>query len=378
MKIERIDRFRFPIPFKQVFRHASASRAKAENVIVAARSIDGTVGYGEGCPRDYVTGESVVSATEFISRHRNSIVQRVRSLDDLRHWIGDHTQEIDANPAAFCAIELALLDLLGHSEGKSVEALLGLPPLRGSFHYSAVLGDSPHVIYWLQLRRYWKAGFRDFKIKVSGDRARDGRKIAAIRSRGGTNVRVRLDANNLWHAVDDCIAALQDLSVPLFAVEEPLQVGDLWGFAEVARKCQTRVILDESLVRAGQLDALDDPALWIANLRVSKMGGLCRSLALAEDLAQRGIGVIVGAQVGETSLLTRAGLTIAHMAADNLHAMEGGFGTHLLQRNLTSPCLMFGDGGLLYPENYLEGEGTGLGLNVHADALSTPLVPGEV
>ena len=91
MKIERIDSFRFPIPFKQVFRHASASRAKAENVIVAVRSIDGTVGYGEGCPRDYVTGESVVSATEFISRHRNSIVQRVRSLDDLRHWIGDHT-----------------------------------------------------------------------------------------------------------------------------------------------------------------------------------------------------------------------------------------------------------------------------------------------
>ena len=107
-------------------------------------------------------------------------------------------------------------------------------------------------------------------------------------------------------------------------------------------------------------------------------GGLCRSLALTEDLAQRGIGVIVGAQVGETSLLTRAGLTIAHMAADNLHAMEGGFGTHLLQRDLTSPCLMFGDGGLLYPENYLEGEGIGLGLNVHADALSTTLVPGEV
>jgi L-alanine-DL-glutamate epimerase-like enolase superfamily enzyme len=371
MKIERIDSFRFPVPFKQVFRHASASRARAENVIVALRSIDGTVSYGEGCPRAYVTGETVASATEFITRHRNSIVQRVRSLDDLRRWIDDHSAEIDANPAAFCAVELALLDFLGQAEGKSLEAVLGLPPLRGPFKYSAVLGDNGRVIYWLQLRRYWKAGFRDFKIKVSGDRSRDRRKIAAFRRRGDANVRVRLDANNLWQRADDCITALQELSFPLFAVEEPLQAGDLSGFADVARACETRIILDESLTRVDQLGALDDPELWIVNLRVSKMGGLLRSLALVNELAHRGMGVIVGAQVGETSLLTRAGLTVAHAAAENLEAMEGGFGTHLLQRDLTTPCLMFGDGGVMASENYLELTGPGLGLTVDTDALSS-------
>ena len=73
MRIERIDAFRFPVPFKQVFRHASASRARAENVIVAARSSDGAVGYGEGCPRGYVTGESVVSAHEFIAALRHEL-----------------------------------------------------------------------------------------------------------------------------------------------------------------------------------------------------------------------------------------------------------------------------------------------------------------
>ncbi|MCZ6587326.1 MAG: hypothetical protein O7B24_05195, partial [Alphaproteobacteria bacterium] len=118
MKIERIDSFCFPVAFKQVFRHASASRAMAENVIVAVRSSDGALGYGEGCPRAYVTGESVASATEFIARHRQALAQDVQSLDDLRRWIGDHAAEIDANPAAFCAIELALLDLLGRSEGQ--------------------------------------------------------------------------------------------------------------------------------------------------------------------------------------------------------------------------------------------------------------------
>ncbi len=373
MRIERIDAFRFPVPFKQVFRHASASRARAENVIVAARSSDGAVGYGEGCPRSYVTGESVVSAHEFIARHQESICQRVTSLDELRRWIADHTADIDANPAAFCAIELALLDLLGHSEGRSLEALLGLPALGGPFQYSAVLGDSNRVIYWLQLRRYWNAGFRDFKIKVSGDRARDRRKINAIRRRGDPSVRVRLDANNLWTAPEDCVAALHDLWFPVFAVEEPLAAGNLAGFSLVARACGTRIILDESLQRPDQLDALDDAQTWIVNLRVSKMGGLLRSLALADELARRGIGVIVGAQVGETSLLTRAGLAIAHAATENLIAMEGAFGTHLLARDLTTPCLMFGDGGVLDPEKYLDPAAPGLGLAVNAGGLSPDL-----
>jgi len=44
--------------------------------------------------------------------------------------------------------------------------------------------------------------------------------------------------------------------------------------------------------------------------------------------------VIVGAHVGETSLLTRAALTVANSARDLLVAQEGAFGTHLLARDV--------------------------------------------
>ena len=37
MRIERFDVFTFSVPFKTVFRHASASRRRARNLIVAAR-----------------------------------------------------------------------------------------------------------------------------------------------------------------------------------------------------------------------------------------------------------------------------------------------------------------------------------------------------
>ena len=180
MRIVRISVFSFPVPFKVVFRHASASRDRAENLIVAAYANDGSVGYGEGCPRDYVTGETTTSGLDFIRRHADSLVAEVWDLERLRAWIVDHADDIDRNPAAFCAVETALLDLFGRLSGKSIEELVEVPRPRTAFKYSAVLGNAPHLAYLWQLRRYRRRGFDDFKIKLSGDARRDGRKLGAL------------------------------------------------------------------------------------------------------------------------------------------------------------------------------------------------------
>ena len=362
MRIERLDVFSFPVPFKAVFRHASASRSRAENLIVSARSA-GVTGYGEGCPRDYVTGETVEDGAEFIRRHAQGIADEVTDNASLRAWADAHRSEIDEHPAAFCAIELAVLDLLGRTEGAPVEDIVGVPRLDGGFTYSAVLGDSPYLVYRLQLFRYRRKGFTDFKVKVSGDLGRDQRKLRAL----GKRLRVRLDANNLWDDADECIAHLNALGGGVFAVEEPLTAGDLAGFERVSEECGVRIILDESLLRASQLDDLSDPERWIVNVRVSKMGGIGRSLEVVERAVRLGMGVVVGAQVGETSILTRAGLTVMQAARPVLAASEGAFGTHLLREDLTGESLMFGDGGVLTIRNP---DAPGLGLAVREEMLA--------
>ncbi len=54
----------------------------------------------------------------------------------------------------------------------------------------------------------------------------------------------------------------------------------------IALTLDTRIILDESLLRADQLERFcDSTDRWIANVRVSKMGGLLRSLELARERA---------------------------------------------------------------------------------------------
>jgi L-alanine-DL-glutamate epimerase-like enolase superfamily enzyme len=370
MRIEQLQVFRFPVPFKVVFRHASASRAQAENIIVAAGSDCGQVGYGEGCPRRYVTGETVAGGVTFIREHADAITDAVHDVASLRAWIAAQRDIIDRNPAAFCAVETAILDLIGKAEERPVEDLLDIPRVAGRYQYSAVLGDAPFPAFWWQFRRYWKQGFRDFKVKVSGEARRDRAKMDLFRKKADPALRVRLDANNHWTDPEACVRHITGLPYKVFAIEEPLRAGDLDGFKRVGEACGAKIILDESLLRPEQIDALDGAGRWIVNLRVSKMGGIVRSLEVAEKAAQRGIGIIVGAQVGETSVLTRAGLTIMSAIRPHLVASEGAFGTHLLQRDLTSRSLMFGAGGALDAGQVVNASGPGLGLHIDNSGLT--------
>lgn len=380
MRIERLDVFTFETPFNTVFRHASASRWRAQNVIVAARGPGGVSGWGEGCPRPYVSGETVKSASSFVHEHRDAVIREVADIDSLRRWIGEHRALIDSNPAAFCAIETAVVDLIGKLEDSSAEELLDADAPAGEYQYSAVLGDSPWPVYRRQCRRYRAEGFRDFKVKVSGRPRRDRRKMRILGGPGAANtpgLRVRVDANNLWTSADECASHLAALGRDIYAVEEPLQADDLDGFRRVADTTGTRIVLDESLLRIEQLDALaDDPQRWIANIRVSKMGGVLRSLETATRAADLGIAVIVGCQVGETSILARAGLAVIQSAGPSLVAAEGAFGTHLLHRDLASPTIMFGPGGVLAVEEAGWGS-KGYGLEVDEGSTSDlrPLGP---
>ena len=370
MRIESVDVRRFPVPFRLVFRHASASRSEAANVIVAARGPEGQTGYGEGCPRKYVTGETVGSAAAFIEKQKPLLIRQVEDLEGLRAWIRANGDEIDANPAAFCALEIAVLDLLGKIEQQPIEGLLGISRLSGTFGYSAVLGDASLSAWQRQAEQYWDMGFRDFKVKVSGDAERDRRKLALLTRHGDPDLRIRLDANNLWRDAAKAIGYLKSLGAHVFAIEEPLQRGNLEGFRRVARECGVRIILDESLVRARQLKALDDPECWIVNLRVSKLGGIIRSLELAQEATRRGIGIIVGAQVGETSILTRASLAVMSEHRQSLVAAEGAFGTLLLEQDLTEPCLMFGEQGKLASIVGSDRTRPGLGLRIRENLLT--------
>lgn len=363
MQIERLRMTPLEIPFRTSFKHASAERAKTASIWVDAAAADGDlVGHGEGCPREYVTGESVNSAIEWFERHRSDIVAGITDLESMKAWIDNHGPAIDHGPAAWCAVELALMDLLGREAGQSMESLLSLPVLAETYRYSAVIGDGTDEAFQYQAEKYMKAGFRDFKIKLSGMIERDMEKVSCLR-RTGLPLRIRADANNLWKTPEEVIGHVERLGKPFWALEEPLAPHDFAGLAEVGSALGARIILDESLTRVQDLHHVSGtPDLWVLNLRVSKLGGLIRSLRLIEQARALEMPVVIGAHVGETSVLTRAGLVLTTAAGDMLMAMEGAFGIHLLERDTCEPPLMFGEAGLLRPQDWGLSTKSGSGL----------------
>ncbi len=350
------------IPFKQAFAHATATRSCTESILVKAESSNGVIGVGEGCPRKYVTGETIQTTMSFFDSHRK-VWEQFRSLEDLKLWMITNSQPIDMNPAIWCAVELALLDHWGQEHGQSIEAFLNLQTLTGKFQYSAVLGTENVATFEKQTQQFSALDFCDFKVKVTGNLKIDRQKIEFLKHLPIKSLSIRLDANNFWKTAAEAVTYLKSLQYPFMAIEEPLQVGDYDGCRQISQQLGVPIILDESFLRIEQFQQLqNDPQSWIVNIRISKMGGILRSLAIAEEAKAMKIPIIIGAQVGETSILTRAALTVANQYRDNLLAQEGAFGTYLLEHDITDASLMFVNGGTLDPQNFSGQPGLGLTL----------------
>jgi L-alanine-DL-glutamate epimerase-like enolase superfamily enzyme len=355
------------IPFRQRFRHASAERDATSTLWVEAIGDDGQVGVGEACPRPYVTGETPDTARAFFAASHAEVIAEIRDAATLRAWVATHARRIDRHPSAWCAIELALIDLFARQAGQTAEAWLDLPVTDGAFQYSAVLGDADPDAFVATFARYRDIGMTDFKLKLAGDLARDREKLAVLKEAGAAVARLRLDANNLWQDALTARNYLIALDAPAFAIEEPLATGLREELPALAQALNVAIILDESLCRIDELAAFAPGTCWIPNLRVSKLGGLLRTLALVDAASARGLPLIVGAQVGETSLLTRVALTVARAAGKALLAQEGAFGTLLLESDVCTPPLMFGHGGTLRFET--AGPGWGLACKPAAEML---------
>jgi L-alanine-DL-glutamate epimerase-like enolase superfamily enzyme/pimeloyl-ACP methyl ester carboxylesterase len=341
------------VPLKATFRHASAARTHGESLWVEAARGEHR-GFGEGCPRAYVTGETRESCVKWLALWQEAIASECTSPEALKAWLAAHTDTVDASPSAWCAIESALLDLFAREQGRSVEALLGLRASPGGpYRYSAVLGNDEPWKTRLLIDQYCIVGITDFKVKLGGELEVDRAKLRSIteltRWHGLRAPRLRVDANNLWS--DEPARALdylRALDCELYGIEEPVRPREVESHSRLSVGLGVPIILDESLCTLADLERYDGrPGRFIANLKVSRVGGVLRALELVEALRARGWPIIVGAHVGETSVLTRAAMLVAAAAGDGLAAQEGAFGSRLIEREPASPSLKWGRNGVL-------------------------------
>jgi muconate cycloisomerase len=199
-------------------------------------------------------------------------------------------------------------------------------------------------------------GISNLKLKVGiGD---DLGRVQAARRAAGEEARIRVDANGAW-TVEEAVEQLKSLqSLGIDCVEQPVSpTAGPGGLRRVREATGMTVVADESLVTIDDAQRLAEAqACDVFNLRVSKNGGLAAALAIAHIAQEAGIRIQVGAQVGETAILSAAGRHLAAHLPDLMFA-EGSFGTLLLEEDVAEQDLRFGPGGIA---PVLRGPGLGI------------------
>lgn len=335
------------IPFKFNVKHNSSKRAVSQSIVVRIDNYldSGKIiqGFGESCPREYVTGETVADAIRFIDSIKAQVISDIHSIQDLRCWIDLNQSLIDKHPTGWCALELALLDSMARINAQSVEHLLSLSSIQRSPNYTGVISDGSCTYFDYQIQCYLEYSISDIKLKLSGDLDKDKYRIDKIHHRIN-NASIRVDANNLFNTMVEALLAINQIKDGVYAIEEPLKSKSIIEADRLAVEAGTKIILDESLLSINDMRTHFESGEndLIPNLRISKLGGLIRTLEIAEYAKENQIGTILGSQVGETSLLCRAGLCVASYLDSHLIAAEGAYGDHLLERDPFYPHLKFG------------------------------------
>ncbi len=382
MKVERVDVQIIRLPFRFAFTHSLAARDFSLNVIVRAQIGDGAssfVGWGESVPRDYVTGETAESAASFVEKmYAPALIdRRLGEPNELMGLLKEKFDEFDLNRvargSAWCALETAILDAYAKAKKLSVASLLqrmGAAPSaegeRTSIIYGGVApfsrGTKARMLLWL-LKFYQ---YKTVKLKVGRSLEEDVRAVELARKILGPERIIRVDANCAWSVDETLMFDEKTKPFAVASIEQPVKPEDVSGLAKITESISTPVIVDESLCTYEQAkELIQARACKGFNVRISKNGGLIASARLISLANASGLEVHLGAQVGESGVLTAAQRQLAAVSGA-LKNIEGAANFFLLKRDLTIEDLTAQRGG---KAPHL-GSNTGLGVSVNEAALS--------
>jgi muconate cycloisomerase len=334
------------IPFVEAFRHASKDRTSSDSVVLTVRDDAGNVGFGEGVPRPYVTGETQEAVIGHLRDHAWSALRgrelSAASLDSIESWVSDEVAgAVLANNASRSAWTCAVLDCALRARNRSVAELL--PARRQKVTYSGVITAGSIATIVEHAKRMKLVGLSHIKLKVGFPD--DLERVRVVREVLGRAASLRLDANGAW-SPDTAAALLPSLETfDIESVEQPIARGSIEDLLRLRAATRIPLMADESLVTWSDAVALAQArAVDLFNIRVSKCGGLQRSLAIARLAQESGIRIQVGSQVGETAILSAAGRHLA-AALPEVAFAEGSYGTLLLTEDIATQSVRFGHGG---------------------------------
>lgn len=365
MKIEKIKIRHIKIPLRVRFSQANNSTAHSDSIILELESSKGIKGFGESCPRTYVTGESNISVMEDIAGIMPLLkAQNFSSLVQIRNFV-ECKLTSNIGLASVCAIELALLDVWSKENQSNLVSALGGKFTR-AFQYSGVIPMQEINKLSATLLQLKKIQFKDFKLKIGKDLSDSLEKIQLIRNVFGKDISIRLDVNTCWNLEDALEQIPVFLKVGVDTFEQPFSKNKLRDFKKITALFgkQAKIMVDESLTSfASAKYLIENKICNHFNLKISKHGGIFNTLKIYDFIIKNGLSCQLGAHFGETSILSAAGVLLSSIAPQ-IAEKEGAFGLLLLENDISNQVIQINEKGVVInKDEKLEKYGLGIDIN---------------
>jgi L-alanine-DL-glutamate epimerase-like enolase superfamily enzyme len=329
MKIVKISLYQYNEPFKLGFHSSQTLRARSESIIVRLEFENGISGYGESTPRTYVTSEDCSTVVQVIKNFFSSILlsHEIHTIDDVEGVLNKLESEclkknILHYNSALGAIDIALLDALGKLQKVPVTNFLGSIIREKALYSISIPFLPPQKIreLFFQLQKF---KFKYVKILLGESESENIKRVSLVRSLFGDHVDIRVEANGKW-TFQQAVFNLDKLDkFNITAVEQPVAKDDIAGLQRLKKTIKIPIIVDESMCSLSDAkNLIEKDACDILNIKISKCGGLLRSMEIAHFAKSQNISCQLGAHVGETEILSAAGKSFA-FTIPNLIYFEG-------------------------------------------------------
>jgi muconate cycloisomerase len=251
LTVEHVETFVIGLPLRRPHLWAGLTTAVGQGyVVVKLRLNNGAVGWGEtqtirswGGDDGARYGESAKTAITVI---HDCLVPALKGVD-VRGFETVHAamnRGVRGHPYAKAALDVAILDAVGHVFGLPVYQLLGgrvrdLVPLA----HSIGLMDNKDAA--AEAAQVIAEGVRTIKLKVGIDPDRDVAAVRDVRKAIGAGPKIRVDGNQGYRAWPEALATIKRMSeYDIAYVEQPVDGID--QMAELSSRCDIPLMADES------------------------------------------------------------------------------------------------------------------------------------
>jgi glucarate dehydratase len=361
MKVTDVDVHIVSVPFTNPETWRFGRMWGLTNAIVEVHTDEGVTGIGEvpGSPLIGLVADALEAASHWIiGEDPFRVTQFLRRSSD-RGW---HHYPYLGNGAT-AGIEMALWDICGKALGCPVHQFFGgLDTELVPFYWYIWVQDRKPETARQQAAEGVARGFKTMYIKIGFDLKNDLALARAIKDEVGEDIAVRVDANEAWSVFEaiDALQRFEDVGVEF--VEQPINMHDITGLADLRTRSKTRIGANQSAWLPWQVpEVLSRRAADVVVTDPHQLGGLVpfRDAAAACQLA--GIPIIkhAFADLGITTIATAH--VLGTLPSPQLGHQQ--FLTILAHDLLASP-VEFVDGAIPVPT------GPGLGIELDRDALS--------